>query len=302
MINQLYTLKALSQLHCGIGQGLNDIDLPTARHKLTGHPLVPASSLKGVLKAEYKPENSDLKETWKALFGGNSSSEHASAISIGDANLLAITMRSYFGTYAYLASPYTLLQLKNLLERSGSLRNKLPKIPEIGNRKNTESYKIQVCKGSLLPKTDHNVVLLEELDLLVDSASADAWADIIAPLYFTDEEGQAIFKKRFAITDDNALNFLCETSLPVDARISIDEKTGTVKKGALWYEESVPMDSLFLGSVSVDRSFRHQSDKTDKELYEFLLKKEQIICQVGGKSTTGKGVVEIKLQPIGEKA
>ena len=294
MINQLYTLRALSPLHCGVGQGVNDIDLPTARNKLSGHPLVPASSLKGVLKDGFKSKYKD-DDSWQsdcvALFGGESSSEHASAISIGDANMLALTVRSFFGTYAYLASPYTLLQVKNLYARTQQPVSIA--LPTMGLDKNTESYHVMVCKGSLLSQTENNRVLLEELDLLVDSQNADDWADLIAPLYFSDEEGQAIFKKRFAIVDDNALNFLCETSLPVDARIAIDEETGTVKNGALWYEETVPLESLFIGNISVDRSHYSNVKKTDEQLTQFLVNQRNIICQVGGKSTTGKGAVEI---------
>lgn len=296
MINQLYTLRAMSQIHCGIGQGLNDIDLPTARNKVSGHPLIPASSLKGVLKDEFMNKTED--EQWLidcvALFGGDGSSDHASAISVGDANLLALTVRSFFGTYAYLASPYTLMQLKQLFKRSNWPVN--ASVPQIGIDKNTESYKIQVCHETILSETNNNRVLLEELDFLIDKNSADEWADIIAPLFFDDEEGQTIFKKRFAIVDDNALNFICDTGLPVDARIAIDEETGTVKNGALWYEETVPAESLFIGNMSVDRSYHPELKKQAKEFNEMLFNESPINCQVGGKSTTGKGFVEINFQ------
>ena len=53
MINRIFTLRSLSPVHCGVGQGLNDIDLPTARNSVSGHPIVPASSIKGVLKDEF---------------------------------------------------------------------------------------------------------------------------------------------------------------------------------------------------------------------------------------------------------
>jgi len=299
MINQLYTLRALSPLHCGVGQGANDIDLPTARNKLSGHPLVPASSLKGVLKDGFKNKNS--AEKWQddctALFGGDTGSEHASAISIGDANMLALTVRSYFGTYAYLASPYTLLQIKTLYSRIQ--QPILLSIPPMGIDQDTQSYKVRVCKDSLLTQNERDWVLLEELDLSIDSDDADSWADFLAPMFFADAEGQKIFKTRFAIVDDNALNFLCDTSLPVDARIAIDEDTGTVKKGALWYEETVPIESLFVGHIAINRSYFSKVKKTDEQLSQFLIEQSNITCQVGGKSTTGKGAVEISFVELG---
>lgn len=300
MINQIFTLRALSPVHCGVGQGLNDIDLPTARNVVSGHPIVPGSSLKGVLKYEFKnlseeqfseKYRAEKDDYIKALFGGDSSSDFASAISVGDANLLALPVRSFYGTFAYLASPYTLQNLKKLLIRSGSTME-LVDIPEVGLDSNSSLYKVLLSSNSLLkPKGGRNI-LLEELDLLAeDNDIAEKWAEVIAKLFFSDEEGQKLFKKRFAIVDDNALNFLCTSALPVDARISIDEETGTVKGGALWYEETVPAETLFTGIIGVDRSCT--CDKSAEELKGFLTEDKQIHCQVGGKSTTGKGFVTV---------
>jgi len=300
MINRIFTLRSLSPVHCGIGQGLNDIDLPTARNSVSGHPIVPASSIKGVLKDEFlnnglgeKSGNKDWEDTARTLFGDDSS-EFASAISIGDANLLALPVRSFFGTFAYLVSPYTLQQLKTLYGRIGSA-TALPAIPTIGLRDDNGSYKVLLTDNSLLKQPGNNIVLLEEMDLLIDADDnlANEWAGIIAPLFYSDEEGQTIFRKRFAIVDDNALNFCCDSGLPVDARIAIDHETGTVKKGALWYEETVPPESLFAGIIGVDRSYNSEKSATAHELADFLTASGGIYCQIGGKATTGKGFVAV---------
>ncbi|RMD58772.1 type III-B CRISPR module RAMP protein Cmr4, partial [Candidatus Parcubacteria bacterium] len=47
---KLMFLHALSPLHAGTGQGVGAIDLPIAREKGTEIPIVPGSSLKGVLR------------------------------------------------------------------------------------------------------------------------------------------------------------------------------------------------------------------------------------------------------------
>lgn len=307
MINHIFSLRALSPLHCGVGQGLNDIDMPTARNNVTGHPIVPGSSLKGVLKDEFikenygkATENQEHQKMVDALFGRDGN-DNASAISLGDANLLALPVRSYYGTFAYMASPYTLQQLKNHLVRIG--KTNLPELPVIGLDKVKKYYKALITGDSLLKTPDLDIILLEELDLLIDNANqqlAHKWADLIAPMFFEDAEGRDIFKKRFVITDDNALNFLCETALPVDARISIDQKTGTTKQGALWYEETVPAETLFFGIAGVDRSYNKEVKKTDKELSRFLIGSGRIYCQIGGKATTGKGFVAIDFGKSGE--
>lgn len=298
MIYNIYPLRTLSPLHAGIGQGLNDIDLPTARNPVSGHPVIPGSSLKGVLKQEFLQQNygKELGEysavdVTDTLFGKDGN-EFASAAAISDANLVALPVRSYYGTFGYLASPYTLQQLKSLLQKAGW--KDLPKVPSMG-LDNNQDYRVLITSGSVLKLEQNQYILLEELDLKIEqeNALADQWAAVLAKLYFADEEGQQIFKKRFAITDDNALNFLCETALPVDARIAIDQETGTVIPGALWYEETVPAETLFAGFCAVERS-RSKGVQLDKaQLSKWLNDTKTIHCQVGGKATTGKGFVEL---------
>ncbi len=295
MKHVLFGLRTLSSLHCGIGQGMNDIDLPTARHPVSGHPLVPGSSLKGVMREEYCSAEYAPVEDLDALFG-KEGNEFASAISVGDGILVALPVRSYYGTHAYLASPYTLLTLKNMLARSG--RTGLPGIPALVTEGGTESsFKALVAGDSVLATTGSQRILLEELDLVVDASQQalfDGWAHILAEMFFADDDARRLFRQRFAIADDNALNFLCETGLPVDARIAIDQKTGTVKNGALWYEETVPAEALFAGVIAVDRSRAKAVSKDEKEMANILTGMGDVHLQVGGKATTGKGFVTLR--------
>lgn len=302
MKNHLFTIRAMSPIHCGIGQGLNDIDLPTAKSPVSGHPIIPGSSLKGVLKDAFAerigvvPDPSKREEYIKSLFGGSGADDFASAISVGDANLLALPVRSYFGTFAYLASPYTLKQLKNQIQRV-SQSIKMPDVPTIGRTNDGANYRVMITDSSLLESPNvQERILLEELDLFIadDRAPAVQWADKLAKMLFNeDEEGQDLFKQHFAIVDDNVLNFLCETGLPVDARIAIDNDTGTVKPGALWYEETVPMESVFIGVMGVDKSYNKNIKVDADALSKILTSSGTIYCQVGGKSTTGKGFVAL---------
>ncbi|TWI62866.1 CRISPR-associated Cmr4 family protein [Desulfobotulus alkaliphilus] len=298
MIHLLGAIKTLSPLHCGVGTGMNDIDLPVARHKVSGHPLIPGSSIKGVLKDAFRNDADDRIE---ALFGadnpdGNDKKAFASAISMGDALLLALPVRSFYGTFAYLVSPYTLQQFKAALARvMPSL--KVPEIPtHLGLKEKNDSYRVMLTTDTLLKSPNADMILLEELDLAIDKKKADDWAKIIADLYCVNDEDKTLFAKRFAIADDNALNFLSETGLPVDARIAIDSKTGTVKQGALWYEETVPPETLMYSLIGVDRSFSPDVQQGAEELAAVLIsegKRRELFAQMGGKSTTGKGFVSV---------
>ena len=304
MKNMLFSIRALSSVHCGVGQGSSDIDLPTARHAVSGHPLIPGSSLKGVLKDEFlhgKYHNELNNDKVRALFGGDPSEKsesYASAISVGDANLVALPTRSNFGTFAYLTSTYTLQMFKDLCMRVG--KKDCPAIPTFGQvDPQNGHYKVALTTDSVLCAPGTKNVYLEELDLTEDvslKAICDAWADLLSKHFFTDDEGQILFKKRFAIVDDNALNFLTETALPVDAHIAIEDKTGCVKKGALWYEETMAPETLLAGVISVDRYFDVRQGAFADDLAKLISEQKSLYCQIGGKATTGKGFVVMHVE------
>jgi len=300
---RIYTLKTRSGLHCGIGQGLSDIDLPTARESVSGYPIVPGSSLKGVLRDHFKPVDSgqsEESEKFFAAFGPDTDSsgeiDYASALSFTDSRLICLPVRSYFGTFAYMASPYSLNILKVLLKQAEW--ENLPPIPSYPSPKKTDSYRASVTKDSKLISFGRleNSILLEDLDLLVDANSsslADAWADVISRmLYPGDAEEAQLFKDRFVIADDNVMAFFCESALPVAAHTKIGEN-GVVQERAFWYEEFVPPEAIFVGAVFGEAG---KGDKYKKfsagDLIDFVCS-SSIDCQVGGNATTGRGLVSI---------
>jgi len=300
MINLLSIIRTLSPLHCGVGVGMNDIEAPVIRHKVSGHPIIPGSSIKGVLKDEYSTKAVDKKDDIEALFGADSTDQNifASAISVGDAILLALPVRSFYGTFAYLASPYTLQQFKASVIRA-SLKKDLPSIPlHLGLQAANDNYRVMITTNSFLQYHQENKsILLEELDLIIDSQKANEWAELIADFFYDSEEEKDMFKRRFAIVDDNALNFLCTTSLPVNAHIRINEETGTVDNGALWYEETVPAETLFISIIGVDRSYKNGLTKDADSMAKILYTEDKttdLFTQFGGKSTTGNGLVSVR--------
>jgi len=102
---------------------------------------------------------------------------------------------------------------------------------------------------------------------------------------------RAEFQKRFAILNDRFFDYLCETATQVDARIKIDPNRGTVDKehGALWYEESVPAESILAGVVWCDRVYPNDCGVTRENLLSTYCKSASL--QIGGKATVGKGRV-----------
>lgn len=295
-----FILRSRSGLHCGIGQGLSDIDLPTAKEAVSGYPFVPGSSIKGVLRDLFDGQTDpDNAQKFLAAFGRPSQDggpDFASALSFGDARLICLPVRSYFGTFAYLSSPYSLNILKDILERARS--EGLPAFPDFPRETNT--YRCVVTSGSkLVPHTRDDRILLEDLDLLIqgNSTLADSWAEIISNLLFPGEDehsqqGKRMFLERFVIVDDDVMSFLCETALPVATRIRIGEN-GVVLQGALWLEEFVPPEAIFAGTVFGENGAGEYSDLTASELLDFVCA-DPIDCQLGGHATVGRGLVSIR--------
>jgi CRISPR-associated protein Cmr4 len=274
-----FLLHALSPLHAGTGHTPDIIDLPTARMKATGIPFLPGSSIKGVLRDARRAAD---REKTEAVFGpSDDPAAHAGALVVGDARLLALPVRSFRGTFAWVTSPLLLTLAKRDLEETELA------IPNIDGR------------GACLTKDNacvHNGKLyLEDLDLTAtEAAEVTAWAQRLAPLAFP---GDDIFTKRFAIVDDDTMAFLWETATQVDARVRLDERTRTVAPGALWLEESLPPETLLIGLLAADRSRRRNVNMTPDDVLGFALSGEEVL-QLGGKATTGRG--RCRIVPINE--
>lgn len=265
-----FLLHALSPLHAGTGHTPDIIDLPTARMKATGIPFLPGSSIKGVLRDARRATDHEKTE---AVFGpSDDPAAHAGALVVGDARLLALPVRSFRGTFAWVTSPLLLTLAKRDLEETGLT------IPSIDGRG------ARLAQGTVCVLNER--LYLEDLDLAATvAAEATAWAQRLAPLAFP---GDDIFTKRFAIVDDDTMRFLWETATQVDARVRLVECTRTVAKGALWLEESLPPETLLIGLLAADRSRRRNVTMTPDEVLGFALSGEEV-HQLGGKATTGRG-------------
>lgn len=270
--------NTLTALHVGIGQGSGVIDLPIAREKSTGLPVVPGSAVKGVLREELRPDALPL-ETWLALFGPETTAGqdlHAGALAVGDARLLCLPVRSLRGTFAYATCP---LVLRRYTRDLGT--DQPPPIPPL------EADQAARTDNSVLADQGH--VYLEDLAMPADAApEADTWADAIAPRIFPgDADWQTLFRQRFLILTDENFDFLAETATEVRARVRLKEGTRTVAKGALWYEENLPAESILWGVVACDRSFRNNVELSASQLLALLPADQEL--QIGGKATVGRG-------------
>ena len=265
-----FLLHALSPLHAGTGHAADVIDLPIARMKATGIPVVPGSSIKGVLRDACRQVDHERTE---AVFGpSDDPAAHAGALIVGDARLLALPVRSFRGTFAWVSSPLLLRLAKRDLVAS-----ELPVPHMAGRSAQVASENVCVYQKRLY---------LEDIDLPAESsADVKTWAQRLAALAALEDD---LFTHRFVVVDDDTMTFFWETATQVDARVRLDDATRTVAQGALWLEESLPPETLLTGLLAADRSRRPETEMTPDAVLDFALPKETIL-QFGGKATIGRG-------------
>ena len=286
---RLFHLHTLSALHCGTGQSVGVVDLPIARAKATKLPIVPGSSLRGVLRDAVAAKSDTDAET---LFGPrnvtDSAGAFAGALAVGDANLLALPVRSLGGIVCYATSPFILSRYARDLTRAEKAAP-----PVTAPNENT----------ALAPPASVNRVegkiVLEDLDLAVQQDdTAERWAQHLAQLlYPEDDASQREVIARFAILPDDVMDFLSETATEVRARVAIDPRKGTVKAGALWYEENLPAESVLWGVLALSSSFRPDDDRAEEDLAKLLPKGEPPL-QLGGNASVGHGLVRFLAEEV----
>lgn len=291
MATRLVLVHALSPLHAGTGQSVGAIDLPIAREKPTGIPLVPGSSLKGALRAR-----SDASQITFDAFGPitEKASDHAGSVQFSDLHVIFFPVRSVAGTFAWVTSPYLLRRLLRDARAAGRpLPGDLPVLPDSGT--------CHVLRPTLtLPFDRERRLVLEDLDFkpMIAEAGADLalLAEEIARLVFPDSEPDAdswreSFFHRFCLVHDDAMTHVLETATEVTARVRLEPETKTVTRGALWYEEALPAESILAGlAVAADVTARNgRQARTAGELLEHVEGLTQGMVQLGGKANVGRG-------------
>ncbi len=296
MNTRLVWIHALSPLHCGTGQSVSGIDLPIAREKATGIPLVPGSSLKGVLRA--RPAEGD-PEGHLAVFGPDTenAAEHAGGVQFADAHLVFLPVRSIAGTFAWVTSPFMLRRLQRDAREAkiSSLTGFKPPSPPTAEAAITSSDALAV-KGAKSP----GKVVFEDLDFIhVKNPELHSWALKVAEFLFSDsQDEQKHFADRVCVLHDDVMALLLETGTDVITRNRLEPDTKTVADGALWSEEALPGESILAGLlVATPVSTRKGRPPPDgKDLLDYVSNlTNKAAIQIGGKASVGRGLCRVKV-------
>lgn len=292
MQTRLTLIHAMSPLHAGTGQSVGAIDLPIARERPTGIPLIPGSSIKGALRARSGREDQITRD----VFGPETdkSSEHSGAVQFSDAQLLLLPVRSVRGTFAWVTSRYLIRRFARTAGEAGFKLDHLPDSPaEKGCCVLNDTLAIPIGNGKR--------VVFEDLDFTVEEEERDRLKS------FTEKLGEHLFpegstdcqdwrqclKDRICLIHDDIMSFLLETATEVNAHIRLDNDTKTVQKGALWYQESLPAESVLAGIVVAADVKRN--DKKAQDLLNHVNSLTNGLVQLGGKATTGQGSCFVRI-------
>jgi len=271
-------LHAETSIHAGAGSALDVIDLPIQREAHTNWPCVFGSAVKGALRAAAgKGNQTDL------VFGleNANSDAYAGALLVGDARLLLLPVRSLTSHFKWITCPAVLQRYQRDAERMGkSVKFTVPKIEgdmqaiaATAGEVFLEEYRFEVKQADLK----------EVIDALVQVSDVAGFAEAL--------------KNQLMILSDNDFSYLAKHAVPVTPHIAINSETKAVKTGALWYEETLPPETLLYVCLAANDARKKDSilsaDAVLQTVQEMFTAKPYL--QLGGNETVGMGWCRVKV-------
>jgi len=295
-------------LHAGSGSSMSIVDLPIQRERITNLPIIQASSLKGVLRAEAKRileqrNDPQANDKVQALFGPETqrAHEHAGCVSPHDARVLLFPVRSLVGVFAWTTCPLVLERFKREATAAGMQVPWQVPVPENSNQ-------ALVVNGSEVKIGDK--VVLEEFAFDAEENEkakkiAEWIRDNALPKSNEYQQWRNWLPKRFVILPDDAFRDFTQMATEVISRIRLDQEKKTVAEGALWTEEHLPSETLLYAPIFVSKPLAPNAknlgltnaDDALKLLSELKLDR----LQIGGDETVGRGIVKVRLLCGGER-
>ncbi|HEY6137620.1 MAG TPA: type III-B CRISPR module RAMP protein Cmr4 [Thermoanaerobaculia bacterium] len=260
-------------LHCGTEAGSGFVDLPIQRERHSGFPVIPGSTIKGVLHDETGDAWGGQRDFY---FGagsvqGSDKDTTPGAVAFTDGFLAAFPVRTTTVPFVWVTCPMILERIYRALET--------PWPKKLGELKSGGAW------GTTLADDD---ILLEELVVTVQSPNSDI-LDLpgkLLPSHPAFGYTRSKFGERLLAISDEDFRWLVETATEVVTRIHLDETTHTTsgKSGNMFNEELVPRDTLFFSVLR----------EIDPTRTPFPLKSIPKMIRLGGDETIGRGVTWVE--------
>ena len=312
---QLVFYYAVSPVHMGAGSAIGAIDSPIQREVHTRHPMFAGSGLKGALRHHFsrdwpRAEGDERKPNSliSRIFGPDTgASDFAGALSLSDAQLVALPVRSLKGGFAYVTSPLALARLQRLANQVGiECKWQVPNVPE--NAAAVASDALLQSKGTEMQ------LILEAFEFIKsDVIGVGAIAEWIAQhalpgapnKFFADK-----LKSDLVVLNDTDFSHFARHAMVVEPHVRINDASGTADDGGLFYVENLPPETLMVGlaQASIERYKKDSRNGDAAPLLQAAGVLQQVfaggngntpgiggkLLQIGGDATTGRGLVVVQ--------
>ena len=286
-------LYAVSPVHMGAGQAVGVIDNPIQRERHTGHPCFAGSGIKGAVRHGFEAIGGDPALVDR-LFGPESGSSelHAGAVNFGDAQLVALPVRSLKGGYVYATCPQALARAQRLLILSGAAASWTALSVEPGHCLLANPALLSGDKLHL-EAFEYTARVSQELPKLSTDLAAKALPTDRAYAFFADK-----LKTDLVVLSDTDFSYFAEHAMLVEPHVRIDADTGTASDGGLFYTENLPPESLLIAPLMASQTRTGRNDDFDNAAGVMAKIRNVLdgkLLQLGGDATTGRGLVLAKV-------
>lgn len=289
-------IYCVSPVHMGAGTAIGLIDNPIQRERHTEYPMIAGSGLKGSVRHRFQADGWD-KSLIARIFGPETNaSDHAGAISFGDAQLVAFPVRCTRRAYVYATSPTALARTKRLLQTIG-VDCHWP-IPEVQER----FCRVIENQG---PVNNNQPLHLEAFELTaIGSTELLKIAEFLAEKALPAGDAYAFFREKLktdlVLLPDEDFGYFVKNATVVEPHVRINDRTGTADDGGLFYTENLPPESLLLAPLMATAERSGKGTLPAEEVLAAVLEGSEglkgldgQLVQVGGDATTGRGQVVI---------
>jgi CRISPR-associated protein Cmr4 len=293
MKNFVTCLHLLTPLHTG-GSSQEGNLMGIAREIHTEFPYLPASSLRGKIRAELE---AILKEETNIFFGqkiqdGNQPTE--GEVWFADASLIAFPIASLTHHLVWITCPLWLSRLNRWLSKKPLIAFVKEAQKKLANSKsalttfNTSEIYLQtaILRGNELEEVD--LPNDSELDSLFDSVSLI----------------DNMVNKLVIVSDEDCIA-LVETGLQREVRVALNENSKTTKDGSFRSEEAIPPEALLFfpwGIKSPENQEKTAENQEKTALVEQkLIEKMGERLQFGGLESLGRGWSDLTTIEVNKK-
>lgn len=303
---------AVTPVHMGAGSAIGAIDSPIQREVHTQHPMFAGAGLKGALRHHFNrawPGENGRTGLISRIFGPDTgASDFAGALSLTDAQLVALPVRSLKGGFAWVTSPVALARMKRLAELAGVAAEW--NVPTV-----VENQALMAADGLL---SNGKQLILEAFEFKKaegDCSDVAKWlagnALSEANTYFADK-----LRTDLVVLSDTDFAHFARHAMVVEPHVRINDESGTADDGGLFYVENLPPECILVGlaQASIERFQKGSRNEGSAA----LLPAEEVLkavfdgaehrpgiagkpLQIGGDASTGRGLVIVQAVAGGEQ-